>query len=186
MKKGRPGYLDSQKKKEILKTAMMFGLVIAIMATGYLTIHTKKNLLTVVAVLGCLPAGKSLVGVITRWPYHSIGQKEAEEIGRVAGTLPVVYDLVVTSYEKIMPIDCMTISDHVMIGYTRSKKTDPAYAQKHITQILSQNGYQKMTIKIYENYETFLQRLRELEALGHERNEEREQKLLGIVLNISL
>ena len=35
MKKGRPGYLDSQKKKEILKTAMMFGLVIAIMATGY-------------------------------------------------------------------------------------------------------------------------------------------------------
>ena len=179
MKKGRPGYLDSQKKKEILKTAMMFGLVIAIMATGYLTTHTKKNLLTVVAVLGCLPAGKSLVGVITR-------QKEAEEIGRVAGTLPVVYDLVVTSYEKIMPIDCMTVSDHVMIGYTRSKKTDPAYAQKHITQILSQNGYQKMTIKIYENYETFLQRLRELEALGHERNEEREQKLLGIVLNISL
>lgn len=85
-----------------------------------------------------------------------------------------------------MPIDCMTVSDHVMIGYTRSKKTDPAYAQKHITQILSQNGYQKMTIKIYENYETFLQRLRELEALGHERNEEREQKLLGIVLNISL
>ena len=60
MKKGRPGYLDSQKKKEILKTAMMFGLVIAIMATGYLTTHTKKNLLTVVAVLGCLPAGKSL------------------------------------------------------------------------------------------------------------------------------
>ena len=186
MKKGRPGYLDSQKKKEILKTAMMFGLVIAIMATGYLTTHTKNNLLTVVAVLGCLPAGKSLVGVITRWPYHSIGQKEAEEIGRVARTLPVVYDLVVTSYEKIMPIDCMTVSDHVMIGYTRSKKTDPAYAQKHITQILSQNGYQKMTIKIYENYETFLQRLRELEALGHERNEEREQKLLGIVLNISL
>ena len=124
--------------------------------------------------------------MITRWPYHSIGQKEAEEIGRVAGTLPVVYDLVVTSYEKIMPIDCMAVSDHVMIGYTRSKKTDPAYAQKHITQILSQNGYQKMTIKIYENYETFLQRLRELEALGHERNEEREQKLLGIVLNISL
>ena len=43
MKKGRPGYLDSQKKKEILKTAMMFGLVIAIMATGYLTTHTKKK-----------------------------------------------------------------------------------------------------------------------------------------------
>ena len=85
-----------------------------------------------------------------------------------------------------MPIDCMTVSDHVMIGYTRSKKTDPAYAQKHITQILSQNRLSENDNQDYENYETFLQRLRELEALGHERNEEREQKLLGIVLNISL
>lgn len=186
MKKGRPGYLDTQKKKEILKTVMMFGLVIAIMATGYLTTHTKKNLLTIVAVLGCLPAGKSLVGVITRWPYRSMGQEEAKEICQAAGKIPTVYDLVVTSYEKIMPIDCIAVSDHVMIGYTRSKKTEPVYAQKHIVQILAQNGYQKMTVKIYTDYESFLLRLRELDALGHDSNKEREQNLLGIVLNISL
>ena len=42
----------------------MFGISLAIYLAGYLTVHSNKNLLTIVAVLGCLPASKSAVSMI--------------------------------------------------------------------------------------------------------------------------
>lgn len=53
--KGMPGYIKDQKKKRILITILLFGISIAVFLTGYLTTHTRNNLLTIVAILGCLP-----------------------------------------------------------------------------------------------------------------------------------
>ena len=68
IEKGVPGYLDYKKKIEIIRTVIYFGIVAAIFFLGYFQTHTRLNLLTVVAVLGCLPASKALVGVIARMP----------------------------------------------------------------------------------------------------------------------
>ena len=78
--KGEPGYLDYKKKAEIIRTVIYFALVAAIFILGYSQAHTRLNLMTVVAVLGCLPASKALVGVITRFPYPSIAVIRADEI----------------------------------------------------------------------------------------------------------
>ena len=72
VEKGKPGYLNYKKKAEILRTVIYFAIVAAIFLLGYTQTHTRLNLMTVVAVLGCLPASKALVGVITRFPYPSI------------------------------------------------------------------------------------------------------------------
>ena len=56
--KGTYLYLDTQKKYEIAKTAILYSLSVAIFLTGYISTGTKKNLLTIVAVLGVLPASK--------------------------------------------------------------------------------------------------------------------------------
>ena len=61
--KGEPGYLDYKRKAEIIRTVIYFALVAAIFILGYSQAHTRLNLMTVVAVLGCLPASKALVGV---------------------------------------------------------------------------------------------------------------------------
>ena len=64
IQKGKPGYLNYKRKVEILRTVIYFVIVLAIFALGYWQTHTRLNLLTVVAILGCLPASKALVGVI--------------------------------------------------------------------------------------------------------------------------
>lgn len=120
--KGTPGYLRDKLKIEIIRTIAYFAIVTAVFLLGYSQTHSKKNLLTVVAVVGCLPACKALVGVITRIPYKTIDQTLAGEIAGKASHLTVIYDLVVTSTEKIMPIDCMVISGHKVFGYTSGKK----------------------------------------------------------------
>lgn len=64
IKKGQYGYIKSQRKMEIIKTVSLFLLSLAIYLCGYWTTGTNKNLLTVVAILGCLPASKCAVNMI--------------------------------------------------------------------------------------------------------------------------
>ena len=49
--KGTPGYLREKLKIEILRTVVYFAIVIAVFLLGYSQTHSKKNLLTVVAVV---------------------------------------------------------------------------------------------------------------------------------------
>ena len=62
--KGDYLYLQNKKKKEIIKTVVFFGISAALYIAGYITTGSNKNYLTIVAVLGCLPASKSAVSMI--------------------------------------------------------------------------------------------------------------------------
>ena len=188
-KKGEPGYLDHQLKVEIIKTLISFALVLAILALGIIQTGTRLNLLTVVAILGALPACKLLVGVITRFPYRSIPSETAEEIRKNTEYLTVAYDMIITSTEKIMPVDCIVISGHTVCGYTRSQKVDCAYLGKHIKNILSQNGYDKMTVKILQKYSQFLSRAEGMNAIAEidQADDARmEDAVRHLILNISM
>ena len=63
--KGQPGYIKAKKQKYLLGAVVEFVIVIAIFVTGYIQTGSRLNLLTVVAVVGCLPAAKMLVEFIT-------------------------------------------------------------------------------------------------------------------------
>lgn len=183
-----PGYLKYKLKIEIIRAVIYFGLVMVIFLLGYFQTHSKENLLTVVAVLGCLPACKVLVGVITRIPYHSIDAEVAKEIGEKSSNLTVLYDLVVTSKDKIMPIDAVVISDKKVYGYTTSKKVDLQYAASHIKTIL-ENNHLEAAVKILNQYPAFIARVEGLNAImsvEKQDTKEYEEKLARVIMAISL
>ena len=113
--KGEAGYIQKKKKQEIIKTVIEFGLVAAIFLTGYLTSKTRLNWLTMIAVLGCLPGAKSLVGVIMIAPHKSLDTEKAAEIDGKAEKLVKAYDMVLTSYERVMPIDSIVILGNILV-----------------------------------------------------------------------
>ena len=59
--KGAFGYLKNRKKYMALRTLIFFLISGGLYALGVLTTGSNKNLLTIVAILGCLPACKSAV-----------------------------------------------------------------------------------------------------------------------------
>jgi len=145
--------------------------------------------MTVVAVLGCLPASKAMVGVIARFPYPSIDPDRAKEIAKISRHLTVCYDTVITSREKIMPADCFVISGHNLYGYTHYEKVNPEELAKHIRSILSQNGYTGLTVKILNQYAPFLARVEGLDniaAVEQEDTKQTEQEIRQLLLNISM
>ena len=154
IEKGTPGYLDYKKKVEIIRTVIYFLLVAAILH-WLRTDKTRSNLLTVVAILGCLPAAKALVGVITRFPYASVDQKLVHEVDTKAPHTTRVYDLVLTTREKIMPVECVVISNGTVFGYTDSKKVDLNVLSKHIRDMMTQNRLSYSTVKFYQDYKVF-------------------------------
>lgn len=188
-KKGAAGYLNRQKKIELIKVLISFGLVIAIFLTGYFTTGTRKNLFTLVAVLGCLPAAKILVGLITRFPYTSIAASKAKEIQEHAPNIRLVYDLVFTTYEKILPVDCTAVYNNTICGYASSQKTDVEFAAKHVKKILQDNGYAKVSVKFFHDYKAFLARaegMSDIAAIEKEDYSRKEEKIASILMNISL
>lgn len=189
VKKGTPGYLDYKKKIEIIRAFIYFGIVAAIFLLGYFQTGTRLNLLTVVAVLGCLPAAKVLVGVITRFPYRSIDKERAEEIEEKTGHLTVCYDMVITSREKIMPVDCIVISGNNIFGYTHYEKVDLNVLAAHIKEILRQNQYTGLSVRILNEYKPFITRAEGLDHIAEVEKadtKEREDAIRRVILNISM
>lgn len=189
MKKGMAGYLNRQKNIEILKTLISFGLVLAIFLVGFITTGSRKNLFTLVAILGCLPAARVLVGLITRFPYNSISAVKAKEIKQNAPGLTLIFDLVFTTYEKIFPVDCIAIYNNTVCGYASSEKTDLELTAKHLKKMLQDNGHPKASVKIFRDYKAFLLRaegMADIAAIEKDDYTQKEARMVSTLLSISL
>lgn len=187
--KGNAGYLAARKKRAILKTTLEFGIVIALLVLGIMETGDRMNWLTIVAVLGCLPAAKALVEVIMLWPHRTIERETAQEIAAKTEFLTTAYDLVFTNEKNIMPVECIVISNNTICGYAPKGKTSVDVAAKHIKQMLEQNQYTKMTVKLFENYTAFLSRAEGMNNIASvEKNDtkKKEERIKQILLNISL
>ena len=187
--KGNSGYIKKRKQQVILKTLLLFGIVAALLLLGIMETKSRLNLLTIVAVLGCLPASKSLVEVIMLFPHRSIDTNVAAEIKEKTSELTAAYDLIFTSEKHIMPVDCVVISDNTICGYTSNEKTDTAFASKHIKQILYANQFTNVSVKIFDNYTAFITRaegMNNIAAVEKNDTRKKEDKIRQVILNISL
>ena len=176
--KGQPGYVKARKQKYLLGAVVEFAIVIAIFVTGYIQTGSRLNLLTVVAVVGCLPAAKMLVEFITMAPYKSIEEAKYQELEEKAPLILKAYDMIITSSQKIMPLDAVVVSGHIVCGYASNPKTDETELACH-----------KMTVKIFHDYTAFLARAEGMNNMAEVEQKEslrREKKIRKIILNISM
>lgn len=188
-RKGEPGYISRHKRAVIIKASLEFAIVVALLLLGWFQTKSRLNVLTIVAVVGCLPASKALVEVIMIVPHKTIETKLLEKIQNVTDSLTIAYDLVLTSEKHIMPIECVLISDNTICGYTSNAKTDIVFAEKHIKQYLYANQYTDVSVKMFRDEKTFLKRADEMNRHAKERKEEHKEKEDGIcrvILSLSL
>lgn len=182
--KGSYGYLKSQKKKTVLRTLLLYTISLAIFLTGYLTTHTKANLFTIVAVLGLLPASRSAVEMILFLRQRECDDKMMQKISAHVGKIPCAYELVLTSYEKNFPLTAIIATQNMVYGYTEYEKCDSDAAEKHIKEMLMQNGW-KPTVKIFKEVEPFISRLDTLQS-SETKVEEKNTEILEVIKAISI
>ncbi len=173
--KGQPGYLKALKSKYLLRALGEFAIVAAVFILGYVQTNTKQNLFTIVAVVGCLPAAKMLVEYITVYPHQGIEREKYEEIEEKAPFIMRLYDMLITSTEKAMPVDAIVIYGHVVCGYSSSPRTDEAVLAKQIKGVLKDHRYEKMT-----------EGLNNIAAVERPEDDRNEQEIRSILYTIAM
>ncbi len=169
--KGNRGYLKTQKKYEILRTLIYFALSLSLLFAGILATKSRLNLLTVAAVLGCLPACKSLVGMIMFLRYKGCSEESANIIEKHQNELQGLYDLVFTSYDKNFEVAHITVKGNTICGYTEDSKFDEQAFYKHIDGILKADHFKETTVKIFKDLKKYTERLEQLKDLqGDDKN----------------
>lgn len=175
--RGTYGYLDRNKKNAWIKAVIMIAVPLAVFLAGLMIYKTRMNVLTVIAVLGCLPGCNQIVHAIMASRYHSIDRALYEEVEKARKDRLAVYESVLTTYEKTYFVDCFVISGRDAVGYTTDANTDVGKAAEHIRKMLKDNSYQQ-NVKIYRPNEKkgFLERVsalsgREEEAVPFEPDE---------------
>ncbi|MCU6685453.1 hypothetical protein OCV99_02600 [Dorea acetigenes] len=189
IEKGQPGYLKAERNKLLAQTLIEFVIVVVLLIVGYVQTGTKLNLFTLVAVLGCLPASKVLVELITIFPYKTIDADKAAEIKEKTPLLTTAYDMVLTSREKIMPVDAIVISGGTICGYSKSKKVKPEETASYIKKMLQENRFDKVTVKIFPDYVAFLSRAEGMNSIAEIEREDtrkKEKKIRKIILSLSM
>ena len=158
VKKGDLGYFQSEKKRKLIITAILFAVPLFIFFTSWIYFKTRMTIWTVVTVVGCLPACKSLVGLIMILKCRPMDRKLYEQIREHQGELDMAYEMYMTFYEKSASIDAFAICGNVVVGYSSDPKINLAFMEQEAQKILRGNGF-KVNVKIFTRLEQFLERL---------------------------
>lgn len=183
--KGSYGYLENRKLYTALRTVLFFLLSIGLYVIGLVTTGSNKNLLTIVAVLGCLPACKSLVNFILFLRAKGCSEGLKNALSDYDEKLTVFYDLYFTSYQKNFSISHMALKGGILCGITEDPACNAQEAQKHLETMLSQEGIKNVTVNIFSQEVAYIDRLSRLSNMDVEDHKEKEG-IVGLLYSISI
>lgn len=184
VQKGGLGYLAYKRKMTIIGTIGMFALSLALYIMGYITTGSNKNLLTVVAVLGCLPASKCAVSMIMYIKAKGCSEADSKEINLAIGSLDGYYDMYFTGYQKNFAISHLVVTKNSIIAYSADRKIAEKDFNEHMKDILNKERISDITVKLFTDKEKYINRLKELnqsEADPSARND-----IVSMLFNVSL
>lgn len=178
--KNRYGYIDSQKKYEVIRTLVYFGISASLYGAGYIATKSRVNLLIIVAILGCLPASKSLVSAVMFLGQHSCSADTHKRITESTGDGTAetgmllqseqIYDLIFTTDKVTFPVAHGAYRARCLVLFSE-KAIDTSSLEAHLQEYLKRADIKGVTVKVYCDLDKYLGRLSELAFLesGDER-----------------
>ncbi|MGN0132939.1 MAG: hypothetical protein ACI4AA_10895 [Lachnospiraceae bacterium] len=183
-KQGEYEYYNRKRNWEIIKTVIYFAVSFSLLIAGYVATKTKANLLTIVAVLGLLPASKSCVSMVMYLRYHGCSKENHERLKDTFSHFLHAYGLVFTSYQKTYEVAGCIVKNGYIYGYLTTHQDMHEDLEAHIDGIVKRNGY-KATIAMYTDMQEFLTRCEQIKEKEVE-NPESDAQLMELLHQISL
>lgn len=184
--KGTYGYLKAKRTRVLIRTLLFFAISLAIFAAGYITTGSRKNLFTIVAVLGCLPACKSLVNLIMFFRAKGCSAEAVKQIRPVEGHLVGMYDMFFTSYQNNFSISHMVVENKIILSYTEAEDFHDKEFKDHLTTMLKQGGIKDMAVTTTNDIKKYCEQLDGLNAMNQKYDPKRDDEVRIVLYDISL
>ena len=182
--KGTKGYLKSQSKYEIARTCLYFAISLSLFMAGIVATGDKMNLLTIVAVLGCLPACKSAVTMIMYLRYKGCLAEDMAKLSALPAELTQLWDLVFTTYDKNFAFSHASIQGNTVILYSNNNALDEQACLKHLQNAMVLDGITNITFKVFTDLDKYMLRAKDIIRL--ESDAELTAAVAKTLLSISL
>lgn len=197
--KGDYGYYSYEKKRRTAIVAFLFGVCLLVFFTGLIMTGTRKNLFTLVAILGVLPAAKWTTSLIMILLQKPVDRTVYEVTEKIAGDLTHGYELCVTAYEGRLSLDAVVVCGNSIAAYSSAEKGRFEFMETHIRKILHGNGLGNPALKIFRRFDQYQERITQLasdperyrEGLRYVPDEQhegetRDEAVLRIIRDISI
>lgn len=182
--KGTRDYLRIQGYYELARTIIYFMISMALFVAGIIATGSRMNLLTIVAVLGCLPACKSAIDAFMFLRYKGCSVVHADEIDAHMEGLCGLYDRIFTSYDRNYQVAHITVKGNTLCGYTQDAHFEEQRFYEHITHILQKDGFKDVSVKIFNDIHKYTARLEQMKDL--ETGERNTEGILNTLNSVSL
>ncbi len=184
--KGHHGYLHARKRTLLIRTSLLAIGVIALLIMGFTLTHTRKNLLTVAAVVSVLPTANQAVILIAVLPYHGRKKEEYDTVRAIVPKGILDTELVITSKnDKSMQLDYAYIHPTGVYCFSFDEKLDLSKTEKYI-QMMMKNNKLNTHVKVFRDFKQFKKRLGELEPIDRDTCDEKLLKIEGVLRAISI
>jgi len=185
--KGTKGYWEAGWKRNCAVCLVMFGISFGILGIGIFITGTKFNYLTIAAVLGMLPAARTLISAIMFYKAKAYTpvEKLYDDIERT-GCDNIIYELYMTGYSKSFAVAALVADEGGISALLSDDKADAEAAAEHVKTLMEQNGFKGKKIKFYKTTENdkFIARLQHLAQNGNDSDDSTE--ILELMTQISL
>ncbi len=185
--KGTRGYWEAGWKKNCAICLIMFGISFGILGIGIFITGTKFNYLTIAAVLGMLPAARTLISAIMFYKAKAYTPADGlyDEI-ESTGCGNIIYELYMTGYSKSFAVAALAADEGGVAALLSDEKADAEAAAEHVKTLMEQNGFKGRKIKFYKTTENdkFIARLKHLAQSSNDSDDS--QELLELMTQISL
>lgn len=161
-KKGEYGYRNDFKRRQLFKIGILVVFILAQLGARYLTdSQALKNVLTVMAIVTVLPAANLASPLVAILSYQTSSEEFHKTYEVYEEKFPILYDLVLTTKEYVMPMDVIAVHPTGIYAYCINKKVDTKDAERSINEILISQRLDP-NIKITKELATFDKRIRSL------------------------
>jgi hypothetical protein len=192
IKKGCFDYISQQRKATFIRSVILYLIPLTIFIVGYFyNGRDVKNFLTIVAVVGLLPAARSMVNTIMFFKAKGCTASARDRIMESGEHFHHYFDFYFTTNDKNYPVAHMMMIGKALIGLTETDKFDTKACEQHLSNHLRQDGIKDIAVKIYTDLDTYCERLAELHYQydplnGTDDTNDREDKVMAVMKAISL
>lgn len=187
-KKGTFPYLKKAPVWQGIMTLILMLLPAGLFLIGYTRFGGAKNLFTVVAVVGMLPAAKSIVSFIMflRAEKYSCPASLHHDVAPLEGKGAFIgYDYYLTSYTSNFPLPVAAVGKGVLIAYLTHEKSKAGDCETHIKEYLKKNDISDINVKVFDQEAKFTERLKTLSE-SEEALTDNEAKAFALLSSLSL
>ena len=186
IRKGQYGYRDQHKKSRALLTGLFAVAIIAqLIARQLASEQAAKNILTVMAILTVLPMANLASPLVVASRIPEVPEELHKACLPYEDKFPILYDLVITSNDLIMPVDAAVVHPTGVYLYCTNPKVDRKKAEIFLNEMLV--GWKlDGNAKVMNEEKKFLRRLSELKTVTEEEDDGSAPHVLKLLKSLSM